>query len=305
MNATQGEQANSNIWINFSAGGAASVNAATGVVTYDPSSAIGTANIWNGTTYAPTSIFTNATYQLSSIQNGQVSISSFGGGRAYVSYGSSGMAGITSSSYSPVIGPYPGWQGPPATPDNFTTRFQAFELTVQPTVTGSAGSYAFSQTNQAYADLSYIDQVSISTGIQVLNAPTGTTNPTQTSANTQTLVNAVQVYNAGAASPTTFTAETNVITKATGGQTQYVQVAGSSVSPVYSNPGSTSIANPAPNLATFSNFVRVAGPGQMPTAGGPTASTAPTPATRSTKGHSSRSQATLSKPGWSETSWPA
>jgi|GEM_PF-3180693 len=268
VNATQGEQADSNIWINFSAGGAASINATTGTVTYDPTLSIGTANIWNGTSYVPTALYTNSSYQLSTIQNQQVALSSFGGGRAYASYGS-GLANI-SSGISPQMGPYAGWQPAPAVPDpSFTIRFQAFELTVQPTTVGSAGSYAFGSTNQVWADLSYIDQVGISTGINVLNAPSGATNTVQTSANTQALVNAVQIYNAGAASPSTYTAGSNVVTSPASGGTQYVQVAGSNPSISYYNPGSTSTANPAPNVSSAANWnvIRVAGPGQMPTDG--------------------------------------
>ena len=268
VNATQGEQLDSNIWINFSAGGAAVINPGNATVTYDPSVAIGTANIWNGSAFASTNIFTNSSYQLSTIQGGTVALSSFGGGRAYASYGA-GLPNI-SGGLAPQMAPYAGWQPAPASPDpSFTARFQAFELTVQPTTTGSPGSYAFSSTNQVYADLSYIDQIGISTGINVLNAPAGATNTVQTSANTQALVNAVQIYQAGAASPTTTTAGSNVVTAA-GAGTQYVQVAGTNSTPgYYSNYGSTSIANPAPNVSSTAswNVIRVAGPGQMPTDG--------------------------------------
>ena len=268
VNATQGEQASSNIWINFSAGGSAVVSPGDGTVSYDPTVAIGTANIWNGTAYAATNIFTNSSYQLSTIQNGEIAISTFGGGRAYASYGA-GLSTISSGN-APQMQPYAGWQPAPVVADpTFTQRFQAFELTIQPTVTGGTGTYAFSTTNQAYADLSYIDQVGISTGINVVNAPSGTTNPIQTSANTQALFNAVQVYAADAASATTLVAKTNVVTTAASGQTQYVQVAGTNPSISYNNYGSTSIANPSPNTSSAANWnvVRVAGPGQMPTDG--------------------------------------
>jgi len=273
VNATQGERPDSDIWINFSGGGAATLNAATGVVTYNATASIGTANIWNGSAFVSTPIYSFAAYQLSDIQNGTVNISTFGGGRAYVSYGSA-LTNIGNSTYSVQNGPYAGWQPAPASPDvNLAKRFQAFELTIQPTVAGTSGNFTFSGTNQAYANLSYIDQVSISTGINVLNAPTGTSNPTQASQNTKALIDAVAVYNSGAAGNSTYTAETNVITIAT--ETQYYQVAGNSTTPgqPYSNPGSTSIANPAPDLTNLSNIARVTGPGSMPTAGSPTGDT--------------------------------
>jgi len=270
VNATQGERASSDIWINFLGGGAAILNASTGNVTYNAAISIGSANIWDGSNYTSTNIFTNTSYSLASIANGTVSISTFGGGRAYVSYGGA-MTGL-SNTYSPVMGPYPGWQPPPVMPDNFTTRFQAFELTIQPSVTVSSGNFSWSDTNQVYANLSYIDQVSISTGIKVLNPPIGATNPSQTSQNTQALINAVKIYQPNAASSTNSVAGTNIITNA-GNGTQYIQVAGSG--PGFTNNGSTSIANPSPIDASVSswNIVRAAGPGQMPTEGtatGPT-----------------------------------
>ena len=271
VNATHGEQPDSNIWINFSEGGAAVVNPHNGIVSYNPAHPIGTANIKNDTTgtYVSTSILTNSSYQLSKIQNGEITIRTFGGGRVYASYGA-GLSTIASG-IAPKIGPYFGWQPPPASPDlTFAQRFQAFELTIQPTIQGSTGSYAFSNTNQAYADLSYIDQVGISTGIKVVNPPTETKNAIQTSHNTLTLVNAVKVYGSQAADPHTFTALTNVVTKAPAGH-QYYQVAGTNPNPStpFSNPGSTSIANPAPitSSAAAWNVVRVAGPGTMPTDG--------------------------------------
>lgn len=263
VNNTAGEQASTNIWVNFANGGLPTINVANGNVTYDAAGILGTANIWNTMTnsYVTTNITTNSSFQLSTIENGIFSIAGFGGGRTYVSYGSA------LSSYNPVIGPFPGWQPAPALPpDNFTTRFQAFELTTQAIVEQSSpGVYQFSNTNSLFANLSYIDQVSISTGISILNAPSGTTNPTQTSVNTKALVDAVAVYNTNAASSSTFTAGTNVITASTG--TQYYQVAGESSPASYQNPGSTSIASPAPDLAGLTNFVRVAGPGQMPPVG--------------------------------------
>lgn len=270
VNATQGERASSDIWVNFLGGGAATLNASTGNFTYNDAISIGSANIWNGSSYISTNIFTNSSYPLASIANGTVSITTFGGGRAYVSYGGA-MTGL-SNTYSPVMGPYPGWQPPPAMPDNFTRRFQAFELTIQPIITGSSGNFSWSDTNQVYANLSYIDQVAISTGINVLNPPTGATNPYQTSQNTQALINAVKIYQPNSASPTNSVAGTNIITNA-GNGTQYIQVAGSGS--VFTNNGSTSIANPSPidaSVATW-NIVRAAGPGQMPTEGsasGPT-----------------------------------
>lgn len=270
VNATQGERASSDIWVNFLGGGAATLNVNTGNFSYNDTASIGSANIWNGSNYISTNIFTNSSYPLASIQNGTVSISTFGGGRAYVSYGGA-MTGL-SNTYSPVMGPYPGWQPPPAMPDNFTSRFQAFELTIQPSITGSSGNFSWSNTNETYANLSYIDQVAISTGINVLNPPTGVKNPSQTSQNTQTLINAVKIYQPNSASPTNPIAGTNIITNS-GNGTQYIQVAGSGS--VFTNNGSTSIANPAPVDSSVStwNIVRAAGPGQMPTAGNATGPT--------------------------------
>jgi len=271
VNATHGEKADSDIWINFSEGGAAVVAPGDGKVSYNSSLPIGTANIKNDTgTYVLTPIHTNSSYPLDTIQHGEITISTFGGGRAYASYGA-GLSTIASG-IAPKIGPYPGWQPAPTAPSNppdptFTQRFQAFELTIQPTVEkGSNGLYGFSNENQAYADLSYIDQVGISTGIKVVNPPAGTKNPIQTSRNTQTLFNAVQIYGSEAAGATTLTALTNVVTKAAPGKDQYCQVAGSDPTIPYYNPGSTSIANPPSNTSTAAawNVVRVVGPGPMP-----------------------------------------
>ncbi len=248
VNSTGGERLNSDIWVNFANGGAAVIAPGDGAVTYNASLSIGNAMI-NGTL---TDIYTNTSYQLSTVENGMFAISSFGGGRGYVSYG----AALTN--YNPQMGPYAGWQPAPVTPDsNFTTRFQAFELTIQPNTIGSTGNFSFGNTNQTWADLSYIDQISISTAI---NAPAGATNPTQWSANTKALVDATKIYQPGAGSPTYSANSTNVITKAASG-TQYYQITGTSSD--YSNPGSTSIAVPAVT-GNLSNFVRVAGPGQMP-----------------------------------------
>lgn len=265
-NATQGERPDSNIYINF-VGGGLPTNPADPAV-FDPAQAIG--YYYNGVTL--TTLYTNSSVSLTNIIGSgpgaapTIYLYGWDSGRLYISYGSA-MTGL-SPSYTPTSGPYEGWQPPPASPDpNFQIRHQAMELTVIPQ--SNTGLTAFTNVNQLYSDISYIDYTAISLGSEVINPTPTTKNPVQWSDNTSQLLATVGETNPGAP---TYTPNSNILTSGTlTGGAPIVQVAGQSTDLTYSNP----VNFPAPNGALPSpNFLRVTGPGSMGTIGSASGATA-------------------------------